>query len=157
MAFNYTQGFFTPMNPQRYIGSNKPKYRSGWELTVMRFCDTHPAVIGWASESLRIPYVNPFTGKQTNYYPDFLITYQDKTGKKISEIIEVKPRNQALLELARSQQEKAAVVLNMAKWEACRAWCQKHGFRFRILTEEDIYNNWQPNSKPKVKRVSKKR
>ena len=85
----------------------------------MRFCDTHPAVIGWASESLRIPYRNPFTGRNTTYYPDFLITYQDKNGNKISEVIEVKPRNQAVLELARSQQEKAAVVLNMAKWEAC--------------------------------------
>jgi hypothetical protein len=155
MANNYTQGFFTPLNPEKYIGSNSPKYRSGWELTVMRFCDTHPAVIGWASESLRIPYRNPFTGRNTTYYPDFLITYQDKNGNKISEVIEVKPRGQAVLELARSQQEKAAVVLNMAKWEACRAWCQQHGMKFRILTEEDIYNNWQPRSKPKQKRARK--
>ena len=155
MANNYTQGFFTPLNPEKYIGSNSPKYRSGWELTVMRFCDTHPAVIGWASESLRIPYRNPFTGRNTTYYPDFLITYQDKNGNKISEVIEVKLRGQAVLELARSQQEKAAVVLNMAKWEACRAWCQQHGMKFRILTEEDIYNNWQPRSKPKQKRARK--
>lgn len=155
MANNYNQGFFTPTNPSRYIGSNEPKYRSGWELTVMRFCDNHPAVIAWASESLRIPYRNPFTGKDTHYYPDFLITYQDKNGNKISEVIEVKPRNQALIEQARTQQEKAAVVLNMAKWEACRAWCQKHGMRFRILTEEDIYNNWQPRNKPKQKRAKR--
>lgn len=155
MANNYTQGFFTPVNPEKYIGSNSPKYRSGWELTVMRFCDTHPAVIGWASESLRIPYRNPFDGRNTFYVPDFLITYQDKNGNKISEVIEVKPRNQALLEMARTQQEKAAVVLNMAKWEACRAWCQKHGLKFRILTEEDIYNNWQARSKPKQKRTRK--
>jgi hypothetical protein len=156
MAYNYTQGFFTPTNPDRYIGSNSPKYRSGWELTVMRFCDTHPAVIGWASESLRIPYRNPFTGRDTTYYPDFLITYQDKSGNKISEVIEVKPRNQSLLELAKTQQEKAAVVLNMAKWEACRMWCHKHGMKFRILTEEDIYNNWQPKSKPAAKRTRKR-
>jgi len=149
MAYNFTQGFFTPTNPSKYIGSNSPKYRSSWELTVMRFCDNHPAVIGWASESLRIPYVNPFTGKQTTYYPDFLITYQDKAGNKVSEIIEVKPRKQARLEEANTQQEKAAVVLNMAKWEACRAWCQRHGMKFRILTEEDIYNNWQPRTTAK--------
>jgi len=41
------------------------------------------------------------------------------------------------------------VVLNMAKWEACRAWCQRHGMKFRILTEEDIYNNWQPRTAAK--------
>jgi hypothetical protein len=147
VANNYTQGFFSPVNPQKYIGNNNPKYRSGWELTVMRFCDNHPNIIAWASESLRIPYRNPFTGRNTFYYPDFLITYQDKNGNKISEVIEVKPRNQALLEQARTQQEKAAVVLNMAKWEACRAWCQTHGMKFRILTEEDIYRNWQPKTK----------
>mgnify|MGYP003352363661 FL=1 len=140
MANNYTQGFFTPTNPQKYIGSNSPKYRSGWELTVMRFCDNHPSVIAWASESLRIPYRNPFTGRDTTYYPDFLITYQDKNGNKISEVVEVKPRNQASLELARSQQEKAAVILNMAKWEAARAWCKAHGLKFRVVTEQDIFH-----------------
>jgi hypothetical protein len=69
-----------------------------------------------------------------------MIMYQDKNGQKRTEIIEVKPRNQAVLGKARSQQEKAAVVLNMAKWEAAKAWCKKHGANFRVLTEEDIYN-----------------
>jgi hypothetical protein len=150
---NYLQGYFTPTNPQKYIGNGTPKYRSGWELTVMRFCDNHPAVIGWGSECLRVPYRNPFDGRSTFYVPDFLITYQDKNGNKISEVIEVKPRKQAILGEATTQQEKAAVVLNMAKWEACRAWCQRMGMKFRILTEEDIYNNWQPKSKPKAKRT----
>jgi hypothetical protein len=156
MASNYSQGYFAPENPSKYIGSNRPKYRSGWELTVMRFCDNHPAVIAWASESLRVPYRNPFTGKETFYVPDFLITYQDKNGNKISEVIEVKPRGQAVLELAKTQQEKAAVILNMAKWEACKAWCQRHGMKFRILTEEDIYNNWGAKSKPKTTRARRR-
>jgi hypothetical protein len=152
MANNYLQGIFTPTNPDKYIGNTNPRYRSGWELTVMRFCDNHPSIIGWASESLRIPYRNPFSGKQTVYVPDFLITYQDKNGNKISEIIEVKPRKQSLIGEAVTQQEKMTVVLNMAKWEACRAFCQRMGLRFRILTEEDIYNNWQPRSKPTRKK-----
>ena len=156
MANNYNQGYFTPTNPGKYIGHGTPKYRSGWELTVMRFCDNHPSIIGWASESLRIPYRNPFTGRDTFYVPDFLITYQDKNGNKISEIIEVKPRNQAMLEMAKTQQEKAAVVLNMAKWEACRHWCKKMGLKFRILTEEDIYNNWGAKNKPAAKRARKR-
>ena len=87
----------------------------------MRFCDNHPAILGWASESIRIPYKNPFTGKNVFYYPDFLISYQDKDGRKHAEVIEIKPKGQALLEKARTQKEKAAVVLNMAKWEAARA------------------------------------
>jgi len=137
---NYTQGYYTVLNGDKYVGRGTPKYRSGWELTLMRFCDNHPSIINWASESLRIPYINPFTGKQTFYVPDFMIMYQDKNGQKRTEIIEVKPKNQAVIGLARSQQQKAAVVLNMAKWEACKAWCKKHGATFRVLTEEDIYN-----------------
>ena len=33
---SYAQGLFTPINKQKYIGKNIPKYRSGWELTFMR-------------------------------------------------------------------------------------------------------------------------
>jgi len=45
------------------------------------------------------------------------------------------------LEKARSQSEKAAVVLNMAKWEAARAWCKQMGMQFRVVTESELYNN----------------
>ena len=56
---NYAQGIFTPKNPQKYVGKHKPKYRSGWELTFMTFCDTHKNVTHWASESMSIPYRSP--------------------------------------------------------------------------------------------------
>lgn len=145
MSRNWSQGFYTPVNPGKYMGSGSPKYRSGWELTFMRFCDNNPNVISWGSECVRIPYRNPFTGKNTFYVPDFLITYQDKSGNKKAELIEIKPRSQVTLEVARSQQEKAAVVLNMAKWQAARAWCSRMNATFRILTEEDIFNKATPN------------
>lgn len=145
MSRSWSQGYYTPVNPGKYIGSGSPKYRSGWELTFMRFCDNNPNVISWGSECVRIPYRNPFTGKNTFYVPDFLITYQDKSGNKKAELIEIKPRSQVMMEVARSQQEKAAVVLNMAKWQAARAWCSRTGATFRILTEEDIFNKATPN------------
>ena len=68
-------------------------------------------------------------------------TTKGKTTKKS------KPKAQAVMELARSQQEKAAVVLNMVKWTAARAWCKRMGATFRVLTEEDIYNNANPTKK----------
>lgn len=154
MANNWTQGFYTCINPQKYIGGNRPKYRSGWELTFMRFCDNHPAVVGWASESIRIPYKNPFTGKDTTYYPDFMVVYQDRAGNKKTEVIEIKPKGQASLGEAKSQQEKAAVVLNMAKWEAAQAWCKRMGMTFRIVTEEQLFNNLQPK---KTRSTTRKR
>lgn len=154
MAKNYTQGYYTVLNPQKYIGSGSPKYRSGWELTFMRFCDNNPNITSWGSECVRIPYRNPFTGRDTFYVPDFLVTYQTKEGTRRAELIEIKPRSQVTLETARSTQDKAAVVLNMAKWEAARRWCASKGATFRILTEEDIYN--KATSKPVQKRTSRR-
>jgi len=157
MANNWTQGFYTCINPEKYIGSNRPKYRSGWELTFMRFCDNHPAIVGWASESIKIPYRNPFTGKDTYYYPDFMVVYQDRAGNKKTEVIEIKPKGQAVISEARSQQEKAAVVLNMAKWEAAQAWCKRMGMTFRIVTEEQLFNNLQPKKSKNSKRTARSR
>jgi hypothetical protein len=146
MANNYSQGFYTILNPEKYVGKGTPKYRSGWELTFMRFCDNHPSVVSWASECVRIPYKNPFTGRDTYYVPDFLVTYQ-VNGVNRAELIEIKPKAQAVMELARSQQEKMAVALNMCKWQAAQIWCKRMGATFRILTEEDIYNNANPTRK----------
>ena len=146
MANNYSQGYYTVLNPEKYVGTGTPKYRSGWELTFMRFCDNHPSVVSWASECVRIPYRNPFTGKDTYYVPDFLVTYQTAKGNR-AELIEIKPKSQAVMEHARSQQEKMAVALNMCKWQAAQIWCKRMGATFRILTEEDIYNNTNPTRK----------
>jgi len=146
MANNYSQGYYTVLNPEKYVGSGTPKYRSGWELTFMRFCDNHPSVVSWASENVRIPYKNPFTGKDTFYVPDFFVVYQNASGRK-AELVEIKPKAQAVMELARSQQEKAAVALNMVKWSAARVWCKRMGATFRVLTEEDLYNNANPTRK----------
>ena len=146
MANNYSQGYYTVLNPEKYVGSGTPKYRSGWELTFMRFCDNHPSVVSWASENVRIPYKNPFTGKYTFYVQDFFVVYQNASGRK-AELVEIKPKGQAVMELARSQQEKAAVALNMVKWAAARIWCKRMGATFRVLTEEDLYNNANPTRK----------
>lgn len=140
MARNWAQGKFELKNPQKYVGKKTPTYRSGWEFTFMSFCDNHPGIIQWASESVQIPYRNPLTGKQTVYVPDFLVVYQDKNGRKKAELIEVKPKKQATLESARTTRDKATVALNYAKWEAAAAWCKRQNIQFRIVTEDDIFH-----------------
>jgi len=101
----------------------------------------HTSVTQWASEAIRIPYRNPFTGKQTIYVPDFFIAYADKSGKSHVELIEVKPSNQAVKErTGRSKHNQAHWVLNQAKWEAARAWCKQKNIFFRIVTEQDLYH-----------------
>jgi hypothetical protein len=135
----YSQGEFIPKNPQKLIGNARPFYRSSWELTVMNLLDNHPNVIQWASESVSIPYVNPLTGKRSMYIPDFLILYKDKTGRQRAELVEVKPNKEAIAENAKSKRDKAALMVNTAKWAAAMLWCKKNGISFRILTESDLY------------------
>ena len=94
----YAQGIYTVKNPHKYVGKGKPRYRSGWELTFMIFCDINDKVLQWASESIVIPYIHPITGKRKNYIPDFFIVYQDKYWKKKAELIEIKPKAQSIIE-----------------------------------------------------------
>ena len=135
----YATGKFQVKNSDKYAGKKQPTYRSGWEFTFMQFCDNNPAVVSWASEPFMVPYRKPFTGKNTIYVPDFLIVYVDKSGQKHAEVVEVKPRNQVSMENARSPRDRAAAVLNAAKWAAAKAWCAQQGLQFRIVTEEDIF------------------
>lgn len=137
----YAQGKYQIQHPEKYVGNKSPTYRSGWEWTFMQFCDNNPNILQWASEAIHINYRNPFTGRNTIYVPDFLIVYNDAEGRKHAEVIEVKPTKETTLEAAgRSPKAQAAAVLNMAKWEAARAWCKAQGLTFRIITESEIFH-----------------
>ena len=139
MARNYAKGIYEVQNPQKYIGSKSPTYRSSWEYSFMKYLDDHPDVIAWASEPIRIPYYNVFKKKTTVYVPDFLVRYQDKNGGLKTELIEIKPMSQTLQEKAKGIQNKLQVALNRMKWAAAQNWCKKNGCKFVILTEEQLY------------------
>ena len=137
----FAQGKFTLKNPDKYIGGRTPTYRSSWEFAFMRMCDTNENISKWASESIKIPYRNPFTGKYTIYVPDFFIVYADRNGKQHVELIEVKPANHTFKEqLGKSQSNRAHYVLNQAKWGAARAYCKQKGMYFRVVNEGDIFH-----------------
>ena len=138
----FAQGKYSLKNPDKFVGNKAPTYRSSWEFTFMRFCDENPSIKQWASESIKIPYRNPLTGKQTIYVPDFFIAYADRGGKQKVELIEVKPANQTHREkLGRSRHNQAAWIVNQAKWEAAYAYCKQNNIQFRIVTEDDIFHN----------------
>jgi hypothetical protein len=141
MAKHYNQGVFIPKNPHKYIGTYPINWRSSWELTFMNLCDTHPNILQWASESIKIPYKNPLTGRISVYIPDFIIIYMDKNGKKLGDLVEIKPLNQTVDEMAYGKRNKDAVLVNTAKWEAAQQWCKRNGLHFRVLTEHDLYKN----------------
>ena len=138
----WAQGIYTPKNPEKYIGKHKPHYRSGWELSFMLFCDSNSSVLYWASEAIKVPYRNPFTGKPSTYVPDFFVVYENKFGKQIAEVVEIKPKKQSLIESrVASAKDRATVALNHAKWQAAMAYCKSQGFAFRVLTEDDLFYN----------------
>lgn len=136
----FAQGVYTPKNPEKYVGKHSPRYRSGWELTFMMFCDNNKNVISWASEAIQVPYRNPLTGKQTVYVPDFFVMYEDKFGNKKAEIVEIKPKKQSLIESkVATARDKAIVALNHAKWAAAMAYCKRAGLTFRVINEDDLF------------------
>ena len=135
----FAQGIYAVQNPQKYAGNSRPRYRSGWEHAFMRFCDVNEHIVMWSSESIKIPYRNPLTGKPTNYVPDFLIQYRNKRNQTVTELIEIKPKKQSVLESKASQRDKAIVAVNYAKWDAAQKWCRQQGISFRVITEDDIF------------------
>ena len=120
----------------------------------MRMCDAHPNITKWASENVKIPYLNPATGKYTNYVPDFMIQYTDKNGGQHVELIEIKPRNQTTMESARTQGQAFQTAINAAKWTAAQEWCKRKGIRFKVINEDQIFKNNKPR---KQKRITKRK
>ena len=137
----YANGKYQVKNPEKYMGKRLPNYRSSWEFAFMNFCDNNPAVLNWTSESIKIPYFNPVSGKNTIYVPDFLIVYVDSNQKQHTEVVEVKPSTETTMESARSYRDKLSVAINMAKWAAADSWARANGMRFRVVTEFDIFKN----------------
>lgn len=137
----FAQGTYLVRNRKKYVGRGEPRYRSGWEHAFMRFCDNNDNIIQWASESINIPYRNPLTGKNTIYVPDFFIQYRTKANKVCTEIIEIKPKKQSVLESKASARDRAAIAVNYAKWDAATKWCRRQGLVFRVITEDDIFKN----------------
>jgi len=122
------QGEYVPKNKEKFIiiknkqNSGKIKYRSSWELKFLEWCDKNTKITKIISEGIKIPYTD-FNGKKRNYFPDFLIEYNNE---KI--LIEIKPKNQILNET------------NQKKFEAAKKFCKKYNIKFLILTEIELKN-----------------
>lgn len=132
---------YTPQNLKKYIGdSSKIVCRSLWERNVCKFCDQTESVVKWSFEEIIIPYFNPIDKKMHNYYPDFLIQFKDNKSLK-TWMVEVKPKKQTMLKENASKKEKLTWIMNNAKWEAAKHYCQKNNMEFKIITEKEIFAN----------------
>jgi hypothetical protein len=141
----YYQGKYKPKNPQKYLGDpTNIVYRSGWELRLMRYLDSHPNVLEWGSEEVVIPYISPIDGRYHRYFTDFIVKQINRDGNKETIIIEVKPKAQTKPPEKKSRVTKRYVNevktwgVNQAKWKAASEFCKDRGWKFQLITEDEL-------------------
>jgi len=148
----WKQGFYEIRNKEKYVGNNKPFFRSSWELRVMNYLDLNKNVIAWSSERFVIPYKLPKemdgTGKIRRYFVDFYCEIKDNGGNIKKYLVEIKPLSQSIkptlpknLKPSKSYKHNAiSYMVNHFKWEAATQYCKNKGYEFKVLTENDVYN-----------------
>jgi hypothetical protein len=145
------RGYFKPSNPDKYEGDvENIVYRSGIELRLMKYLDSHPSILKWSSEETIIPYICPLTKSKTGgpkyrrYFVDFKTKIKTKSGQEKTYLIECKwstatvPPKVPKKKTRRYYAEQAAWLKNQKKWEAAKALCEKKGWEWLILTEKQL-------------------
>ena len=142
------KGKFRPQNYKKYKGDHtKIIYRSGWELSFMKYLDRQPEVLRWSSEEIIIPYRSPIDKKVHRYFPDFWIQIRNSQGIKEGILIEIKPKAQTITPRKKTRVTKRYLKevytygVNEAKWKAAEEFCKNRGWKFQILTEDHLFNN----------------
>ena len=131
-----------------------PYYRSDWERRVMYYLDTNTNVTKWGSENVVIPYTW-IDGKTHRYYTDFYVEIKNRQGQVEKIVIEVKPKDQCPggkipkpprkktpKSMKNYQDRLLSLKKNELKWESAELFCKKKGWKFTVLTEEQIFRNY---------------
>jgi len=140
------KGRYKPKNIQKYIGDpTKCIYRSLWERRFMKWCDENASVYKWGSEEVIVPYRSPVDKRVHRYFVDFLIVIKNKKGEFETLLIEIKPKKQCSAPKKESKTKKRYLselktyVINKAKWDAAEDYAIHKGWKFTILTEDNIF------------------
>ena len=142
----YKQGIFRPNNKSK-CKSEICIYRSDLERRYMIWLDNCSSVVSWGSEKIVIPYIKPIDGRLHKYFTDFNFTIKDKNGELHKFLVEIKPAKQCSPPSTKNRKNKMNLLkeqitysTNAAKWKAASEWANKHGYKFTIVTENDIKN-----------------
>jgi head completion protein len=149
MARKYKQGLYKPKHPEKYRGDpTKIMMRSSWETKFSMWVDNNPAVIEWGSETIIIPYVSPIDNRGHRYYVDFWIKVQNSKKQIETYIVEIKPKAQCYppdyshrKRLPKAQvimEEQCTYAVNQTKWKAARQYAKQRGWKFIVLTEDEL-------------------
>lgn len=141
----FLQGIFSPKNPKKYRGDpTKIMYRSSWERKFMNYCDSKDSIVEWSSETTVVPYRYSMDGKVHRYFIDFKIVVMEKDGTKKTYLVEIKPEKQTKPPKQKKRQTKSYLyetmqyVKNQNKWEAAKNFAESRGWKFIVLTENDL-------------------
>ena len=142
------KGKYQPTNPKKYKGNSQNiVYRSLWERTFMKYCDTNENILEWFSEEIAVPYRSPIDNKIHRYFPDFYIKVKESNGSIKKYIIEIKPKKQTIEPIPQKRKTKGYIyevyeyVKNQAKWKAAEEFCTDRGYEFKVLTEDDLFGH----------------
>jgi hypothetical protein len=141
------KGKFMPNNPHKYKGNPANiVYRSRWELKLMADLDKHPDVLEWSSEEIVVPYISPMDNKIHRYFVDFWVKKKNYSDSKVEVVlIEVKPKGQCVPPKVQSGKPTKRYLnevhtwgVNSAKWKAATNYAKDRGWKFIIMTEDDL-------------------
>jgi hypothetical protein len=148
----WDQNYFTPRFPDKCINSLSGKpviYRSSWEKRFFNYCDMNANVVKWGSEIISIPYIHQLDNKKHTYYPDIYCEIKNKEGVVEKFIIEIKPKNQLdKPRLPKTKTKKALknfnysmtqYIKNQDKWKYAKMYCETRNYKFKIMTEENLF------------------
>lgn len=135
---------YKPEFNDKYVGNPENIVcRSNWERKFCKYLDKNENVIRWSSEELKIPYISTIDKQIHQYYPDFL--FEAKKDNIIETyVIEIKPKKQTL-KPEKKKNKKAHLTecityeTNICKWKAAEIFCTQRGWKFKILTEDNLF------------------
>jgi len=139
----YYQGIYTPINKEKYKGTNNPVYRSSLERNFFLFFDKSPNVTAWVSEGIVVPYYSGIDNKVHKYYVDLIAAIKQPDGVVQKYLIELKPSSQTQPPVHSDGKKRSTVLYeqlmwhkNQAKWKAASEYAAKKGMKFVVLTEK---------------------
>lgn len=140
---------FKPKHPEKYVGDvSRITMRSTWEKKFAIWCDLNPSVLKWNSEGVAVPYYHQIDGRMKNYYIDFFVLLKQADGNTVKLAVEVKPHYETQPPVPpkrktdksqrRYLQECVTYQQNCDKWRYARQWADDNGFKFVIMTENEL-------------------
>jgi hypothetical protein len=144
----YVQGYYNPINRDKYVGPEPIIFRSSWERKFMIWCDKNERVIRWSSEPVEIMYWSSIQKKARTYNPDFYITVEQNDGSHAQMLVEVKPESHIKKPQPPKTNSHKAVenykylaeqyITNRDKYVAAQKYANDRGWKFVVMTENSL-------------------